>query len=194
MTKKILSGILLVCILVCTLTGCAYLDLDFNLGLSDVLIRGEKVTKEEWNNAFDLSTVNKMDVDFEINVTENEDLYQLKGTITYDKCMLRMQYTETEDGETENKYWEDYCYPLSFSDFEEIELAYFIQLFGELYDMFEYSNDNGAYDAVINFEDQYPLYVSIWFKDGKISKLVYSVDIESYGDFITLNATFKFKY
>lgn len=184
MKKKILSVILLVCLLLCSLTSC------FALPAS----RGETVSKEEWIDAFDLSDVQNMKIEVEVNETENEDNFSLVGSVTYSDKVLKAKYTETAHGNSHEEEWEEECDPLDFSDIQEIGLDYIAGIISHAYDVFEFSEDTGAYEHAMAMEDGIVAYVSVWFGNGNITKLAYSLELENDYAKASADATYKFTY
>lgn len=189
MTKKFLL-ICIICLVICGLVSCD--------GIS-TFEKSEKVTEEEWLDAFDLSDVEKMTIDFEIKEKEtfkesdDENEFQSKGTVVCENNVINANYTEISYGEEYEESWESEYDTLDFSYIEEIGLDGLVSEINYAYVLFEYSNDNGAYRYAMDM-GEYIMYISVWFKDGNISKITFSADLEDEYMSASVAATYNFKY
>lgn len=189
MAKKILSAVITCCIIIvfaCGLTSCGEKKGD------DAVTT---VSAEEWKSAFNFSKYSNYTITVEevmAGLTEDE-YYSLSGTITVENGMPYYNYVEKFG--TEEEVWQEQEYvPItSLSDFESEslwELATEIEDNDDYaYSLFGYQEKTQSYYATLNM-DGLACATSIYFKDGKISKITLSVKNEMG----TLECSYQFNY
>ena len=193
MLKKVLL-ICIICLLVCGLVSC---------GGTSTFEKSDKVTEEEWLDAFDLSDVEKMTIDFELKSTvkepDDENEFQSKGTVVCKNNVINANYTEISDGEEDEKSWKEEYDTLDFYNIEVAEI-HALSYWDSRYELCEYSDNTGAYELALDTREESDADMrgsgvySFWFKDGNISKISLSGSWEVDNGNFSMTATYNFKY
>ena len=201
--KKILSVLLLIAMLILALASCnSKKSNDSDEEVSNSSNNNDNadnvvttVSREEWQNAFDLSKYGNFVFTADELLGEGDSVYTVKGSTTVKNGTIRMEYTGTSDGEEEeltNSYTGQVS---SFEDLGGFEILGCI-----LYDfkasasygytMFSYDESSKSY-IVNNYDvDGTPCTVNFWFENGKIIKIT----CIGYAEFQEMDATYTFSF